>query len=47
MGIHFLRCIHGSKHIMTHDVVREILLPLHQMLAFTWEENNYMHFPQS
>ncbi len=24
-----------------------LLLPLHEMLTFTWDENNYMHFFQS
>jgi hypothetical protein len=31
----------------THDAVHNILLPSHEMLASTWNNNNYIHFLQS
>ncbi len=29
----------------THDAVRDVFLPLHEILAFMWHENDYMRFP--
>jgi hypothetical protein len=41
MNILFLCCTHGNGHTKTHDVVCDLLLPLHKMLTFMWDENNY------
>ncbi len=47
MDIHLLRCVCDNKHIETHDVICDTLLPLCMMLASRWVENNYMHFPSN
>ncbi len=28
----------------THDAICDVLLPLHEILAFMWDDNDYMHF---
>jgi hypothetical protein len=45
-GIHVLCCAYGIKYTKTHDAIHNTLLSLHEMLAFTWGENNYMRFLQ-
>jgi hypothetical protein len=47
MGIHLLHRVHGNKCIGTHDVIHNTLAPLREMLASTWDNNNYMHLFQS
>jgi hypothetical protein len=46
MGIHFLRCVHGNKHIGTHDAIRDTFIVIAQDVVSTWDENNYMLFFQ-
>jgi hypothetical protein len=47
MDIHFLHCVHGNNRKKTHDVVHDTFALLCTMLAFMWDENNYMHFPSN
>jgi hypothetical protein len=48
MGIHLLHCAHGNNYMGTCMMqFVAFLLPLHKMLASTWDEINYMCLFQS
>jgi hypothetical protein len=34
MGIHLLHCVHGNKHIWTHDVIRKAFVTITQNASF-------------
>ncbi len=38
MGIHFLRCAHGNKHIETHDAIRNTFVAIMQYVGFHMEQ---------
>ncbi len=44
IGMHLLCCAHDNKHMRPMMQFMTFLLPLCEMLAFTWDKNNYMRF---
>ncbi len=47
MSIHLLRCVHGNECTGIYDVIHNTFATIEEMLASTWDDNNYMCFIQS
>jgi hypothetical protein len=47
IGIHFLRCAHGIKHIGTHDAIHDTFVAITQNVGFHMGQEQLHAFPST